>query len=79
MGFKIHTLGEDIKTVKDSTDAMYHLAAKYGAVLYNAAVKQGFIVFNEDHVKVRPFEYTVDDKQDILGICDIYVLTPKKV
>lgn len=75
MAFTIHILGENPIMVNDAISAMYHLGAKYGATIYNAAVKQGYIVFAEDYVKVRPFSYKAVNPQ-INGLADGYELTP---
>ena len=53
--YTIHFIGKGIKKVNNQDDAIFHLGAKYGASVYNEAVKSGDIVFMEDYAKVREF------------------------
>jgi hypothetical protein len=57
MGYQIHFLGQEVKQVNSQEDAVFHLGAKYGATIYNQAVKEGYIKFFQDYVKVLPFEH----------------------
>lgn len=54
MGYEIRFLGGDIEPVQDREQAMYSLAAKYGASIYNKAVTDKAILFNDEYVLVRP-------------------------
>jgi hypothetical protein len=56
MAYTIHVLGTQPYEVKDKEEAIWHLGAKYGAGVYNQAFRQGLIAWNDDHVKVTPFE-----------------------
>lgn len=68
MSFTVHILGEAPIVVNDRMDAMYHLGAKYGAVVYNKAVKEGLIIFEEHFVKVTPFKVEKKNNQsEVLG------------
>jgi hypothetical protein len=53
-------------------DAMYHLGAKYGAQVYNKAVKEGLIVFEDHFVKVSPFK--IEDVLSSSGIVESFKL-----
>lgn len=61
MAYTIHELGKEVQVVNSKTDAIFHLGAKYGAILYNAALKLGFITFLDEiqRVKIRPFDYEI--------------------
>ena len=48
---QIHYLGFSIQELHSGatiTDAIYHLGAKYGAVVYNEAKAQGLITIDEE-------------------------------
>ena len=57
MSYQIHFLGQEVKQVNSQEDAVFHLGAKYGATIYNQAVKEGYIKFFQNYAKVLPFEY----------------------
>jgi len=48
---KIHYLGFSVQELHDGAtilDAIFHLGAKYGAAVYNAAKEQGLITIDEE-------------------------------
>ena len=56
---KIHYLGTGVKELQSGAtliDAIYHLGAKYGAVVYNAAIRAKLIRIYETRnlILVRP-------------------------
>lgn len=73
MAFIIEISGEQSYTVDNRMEAMYHLGAKYGAVVYNQAVKEGFIKYEKHCVKVSSFKAEAINTQ-VNGLSDGYIL-----
>jgi hypothetical protein len=55
MTYTVHILGTQPYEVQNREEALWHLGAKYGAGIFNQALREGLITFTETFVKVIPF------------------------
>jgi len=63
---KINNLGFGIQTLNTTNiiDAIFHLGAKYGAIVYNKGLNEGAIVVNVDE---NVIEVNVDQMNSIIN------------